>query len=257
MARVTSGRPLRRTSPPTKPSSAISKKSLRTTQERHPQVSSPHPQKRHEYNLASRQRDIFDWYERCHYNDDAGNIYSPEWQYRLKNWEEEFGQDIESLYHEIASCERMPHQLEIGMLFQVHPIAAFSLWNLLQACYALDKVICGSSTPESDKLQEWQSWRPLQYLLSEDVTATWVDSLAAFSSKIKLSTSKFDKEAEAIRLYEMAEGFQSLEEARKTLVSVFQGNRDNMSCSYWTLNLILTGVNKRCRVIEDNYSSNC
>lgn len=110
--------------------------------------------------MESIQRDIFDWYEEYQekntreiWSPDAGDILSSERQDRLKGWcsdfGNEFGQDIQVLYDKVDSYKKVPEDLELGLLFLAHPISTFALWHVLQACYKLDKIICGASKNES------------------------------------------------------------------------------------------------------------
>jgi hypothetical protein len=150
----------------------------------------------------------------------------------------------------VAQQEPQPKELELGLFFLAHPVAAFSLWHVLQACYELDKRICGTPTPEKNEVAEWQNWRPLQYLLSPHIMSTWEDNLVLFSSEVQGSNDRFKRETVAGRLYAIAEGDHVLEEALSILESVFKRQRTDMACSYWMLDLIHEGVDRRCRDIE-------
>lgn len=201
--------------------------------------------------LAFDQRDVFDWYEKNQYKDDAGDIFSAEWECRLTDWSNEFNQDINNVHDRVSRLEQHPENLELGLFFLAHPVAAFSFWHLLQACYELDRRICGTSTRERNELNKWQKMRPFEYLQSPHIMATWGENLVSFSSEVKRSTNNFERETVASRLYAMDEGVQILEEALSILENVFEGKRAKMRCSYWMLNLIREGVNVRCRAIEN------
>ncbi|CAG8949672.1 hypothetical protein HYFRA_00003990 [Hymenoscyphus fraxineus] len=203
--------------------------------------------------LATTQRDVFDWFEESPYN--GGDVYSPQWQCRLTKWGDEFDHDVKSLHDQVARCEQEPEKLEIGLFFQTHSIAAFSLWHLLQACYELDKLICVISAPVS----EWQDLRPFEYLKSKDIMSIWRRNLRAFSSQVQQSNmgnNNFEKEAVANRLHYLVQGVQALEEARAMAGKVFETRKDNMRCSYWMLDHIKEAVDKRCRAIESISDSN-
>lgn len=191
------------------------------------------------------QRDVFDWYETNQYKDDAGELFSRDWQSRLARWGQEFEQDTTDLDKTIASCQSRPETLELGQFFQAHSIAAFSLWHVLQACYGLDKVICGRSTPAY-----WENLRPFEYLLSPQIILSWRGHLNSFSSEIEGCNDKIQKEAVAIHLDTLAEKVRFLEEALATLETIFAEKKQEMPCSYWMLSRIQEGVDNRCLEIE-------
>ena len=208
------------------------------------------PKKTVKYSLASNQRAVFDWYEKKQYRDDAGVIFSPEWQCRLTDWRIEFDPDMQKVHDRLVQLEQDPENLKLGLFFVAHSVAAFSLWHLLQACYELDKRICGTSKQQNKELAEWQHWPPFQYLLSTHIVSTWEANLVSFSSQVKQSANIFQKENVASRLFAMVEGIQVLEEALSILTSVFEGKRKDMHCCYWMLRLIREGVDNRYRAIE-------
>lgn len=149
----------------------------------------------------------------------------------------------------MSRCERKPGKLNIGLLFQTHPVAAFSLWHLLQACYKLDRLICGNSTP----IAEWQELRPFEYLNSTDIMSIWRKNLKSFSSRVRKSNScndNFLKEAVASQLHKLVQGVQALEEACKIACNVFETRKATMPCSSWMLEHIQESVNQRCCAIQ-------
>lgn len=217
-------------------------------------------QKTVRHSLESKQRNIFDWYEDYQYKDtrdmcspDAGDIFSSEWQNRLVGWgadfDKKFGQDIQALYDRVDLYEKAPEDLELGLFFLAHPVSAFALWHVLQACYELDKLICGNS---KSNINEWQSWRPFQYLLSTEIVSAWQTNLNLLSSEVKRSANKFEKEAVARRLHTIFQGIQYLEHALSTLVEAFKGTQTGMPCPDWMLGLVRKGVDNRCRAIEEH-----
>jgi hypothetical protein len=231
------------------PSLTSSKKNPRSTPRRS-RTYDTRPKEPVGFSLAFGQRAVFDWYEKYQYKDDAGDIFSPKWQCRLTDWRNEFDPDSKNVHDRVAQQERQPEELELGLFFLAHPVAAFSLWHVLQACYELDKRICEAPTPEKNEVADWQNWRPLQYLLSTHIMSTWENNLVLFSSEVEGSTNRFQRETVASRLYAMAEGVHVLEEALSILASVFKRQRTEMLCSYWMLDLISKGVDNRCRAIE-------
>jgi hypothetical protein len=210
------------------------------------------------HSLEFKQRNIFDWYEDYQYKDvgaicppDAGDIFSSEWQFRILAWEKKFGQD-QALYDKVNSYERTPEELELGLFFLAYPISAFSLWHVLQACYQLDRPICGTSTRNNNDITQWQTWRPFQYLLSTEIVSAWETNLQLFSSEVEQSTNKFEKEAAAHRLHAIFQNVQLLEEALSTLEIAFKGQQASMPCPDWMLDFVRQGVDNRCRAIEEH-----
>jgi hypothetical protein len=47
------------------------------------------------------------------------------------------------------------------------------LWRILQAFYALDQAVCGTSSDWQASLIRWQEMEPLQYLESKEVEERW------------------------------------------------------------------------------------
>ncbi|KAK9773323.1 hypothetical protein SCAR479_10052 [Seiridium cardinale] len=171
--------------------------------------------------LETTQRDIFDWYETNEYKEDAGAIFSPEWQGRLTEWGNEFDNgSVSDIHHHIKLLQQNSEELELGHFFQVHPIAAFSLWHVLQACYELDRIICGAQNRIT--IAQWQKWRPFQYLLSLEIRTLWQKRLRILSSEARKSTDKLEREDVARRLQRIAHAVDALEEALLTLTSVFE-----------------------------------
>ena len=231
-----------RKSSPAKPS-----KNPRST----PRRSRTHNARTVKSSLASDQRAVFDWYEENEYRDDAGDIFSSEWQCRLTDWRNAFDPDTQNVHDRMLQLKEDPETLELGLFFVAHSVAQHSpLWHILQACYELDKRICETSKLQSQKLTQWQQLRPFQYLLSTDIVSEWGTHLDLLSAQLKPSTNIFKKEIAASRLIAMAEGVQVLEEALSILTSIFMGKREAMPCSFWMLDLVREGVDNRCRTIE-------
>ncbi|KAI2624155.1 hypothetical protein GGR54DRAFT_563921 [Hypoxylon sp. NC1633] len=244
--------PTRRNSPPVRFNStnSITKSRSKSLQERRTRASKLELQLR--LRLETAEKDIFDWYEENKYTEDAGVIYSPEWQGRLIEWGKEFDSSIDSdTPNNIELLRKDPEKLELGLFFQVHPIAAFSLWNVLQACYELDRVICGTTKEDRVKIMEWQKWRPFQYLLSQEVISLWGEKLRVLSSGAKECTDKFEKEKIAERLQDIAQAVQALEQALSTFTSVVDGKRGRKPCPTWVLNRVQESVTERCRHIQE------
>lgn len=200
------------------------------------------------------QRHVFDWYEDNKYkNYDAGEIFSPEWQYRLDEWGKEFD-DMTDLQHKVASYESAPRKLDIGLLFQAYPVVAFSLWHVLKACSRLDQIICGTTVQERVKVAGWQKMSPFEYLLSSEIMEEWRKKLLDLSlnfSNVKGSTDYFQWDNLAFDLKTLSRGVQSLEEALSILISIFEGKPEQLEHCRWILELVRESVSDRCRAIDD------
>ncbi|KAI0896432.1 hypothetical protein F4806DRAFT_464517 [Annulohypoxylon nitens] len=192
------------------------------------------------------QREIFDWYERNGYKDDAGDIFSSEWQNQLVEWSKEFGCDnISDICEVIKSHEQNPEELELGCIFQAHPVAGFSLWHVLQSCYELDRIICATEKQCLAMISEWKKMRPFQYLLSQDIARHWQENVRGLLSAGRSSTDKFQGEIHAQRLKHIAHAIDALKEAVTTLTSTFEGKREELACAFWMLKVVQENVDKR------------
>ncbi|KAI1214585.1 uncharacterized protein F4807DRAFT_403846 [Annulohypoxylon truncatum] len=198
--------------------------------------------------LETTQRDIFDWYELNEYKNDAGAIFSPEWQGRLIEWGKEFDSNsMSGICDDIKSYEKNPEELELGRLFQAHPVAAFSLWHVLQSCYELDRIICGTTMQNRSDIAEWQKRRPFQYFLSQDIARCWQKNLTDLlsESEAESCTDEFQREKLAKRLQRIAQAIHALKEAIETLTSVFEGRRKELANAFWMLKVVKENVDKR------------
>lgn len=201
------------------------------------------------------QKHVFKWYEQHTQQYEGEEIFSPEWKDRLLSWGQDFSNLDSQQKEQLASYETNPQMLDLGLFFQFHPVAAFSLWHVLQACYELDMNICGSSgmAPEEIEMRRtivgWRNLLVFQYLQSEEIMEMWQNKLQVVFSEAKQSKTKIEKEDVANRLYTLFQDVQSLENALSTLESVFEKSEDMESCQ-WMLALVREGVAGRCRVVN-------
>ncbi|KAI0889445.1 uncharacterized protein GGS22DRAFT_196962 [Annulohypoxylon maeteangense] len=199
-----------------------------------------------QFNLATAQRDIFDWYEKNEYKIDAGAIFSPEWQGRLIEWSKEFDSgSMSDIREDIKLHEKNPEELALERLFQAYPIVAFSLWYVLQSCYELDGIICGTTLQNRTNIAEWRTWRPFRYLLSQDIARCWQKNLHDLFSEATSCTDKFEKEKIDNRLQRISQAIRPLKEAVATLTSVFEGRKKELVYIFWMLKVVQENVDKR------------
>jgi hypothetical protein len=201
--------------------------------------------------LEHMQRNVFDYYEKNQYQDDAGEIYSPEWRSRLTKWGEEFDGSMETIHDDIKLSRQHPEGLELGRFFQAHPVAGFSLWHVLQACYELDRSVCGVTLLERIKIAEWQNWCPFRYFQSPEVEAFWQKSVDDLSSRISNCSDNFVREEVASRMLRIAHAVHALEGTLSTLISIFDASGSDMDCSSWIIGVVRKGVDNKYQLIKN------
>jgi len=103
-----------------------------------------------------------------------------EWSNRIKDWQ--------TLYPDrgppVEDCTSLKG-LQFCVLFLQHPIAAMSLWNVMQTFYALDRFVCCTSEESRDKIAGWESLPPFEYLEAGEVEKQWGDSLQNLRKEIE------------------------------------------------------------------------
>ena len=93
------------------------------------------------------QRAVYNYHEALH-SDAADDIYSFEWFQRTKSFFKQFARS--NAQATTLTTWEMVEDLDFGAFFLAHPVAAYSLWHLLQSCYELDRVVCGTSRRSSE-----------------------------------------------------------------------------------------------------------
>ena len=154
------------------------------------------------------QKAIYRYYD-LQYSDEAQDIYSEEWQERILFWHQKA---IDSTATTLSSEENLEN-LDFGGFFLAHPIAAFSLWQLLQACYELDVAVCGNSKADLDEIESWQKMNPFKYLRDGAVQDKWRASLELFKAQIKRKSEDLDLQEESweLRMYDILVGVEAFE----------------------------------------------
>jgi len=178
---------------------------------------------------------------------DADDIYSPKWFERSKSWELEFGSS-DCTISILDSWEQL-EDFHFGKFYLEHPIAAYSLWLLLQAYYALDKSVCGRSEAERIKIEGWQQMKPFEYLKSREVQKKWKRSLEVLRSDIECG--KLKKQALLLRLNEILEDFQKVEDSLASLRESFDLNLDSEEFGEEMLRKADEATEERRRMIEE------
>jgi hypothetical protein len=115
-------------------------------------------------------------------------IHSPrllkiEWEKRIREWQEllpDRGQPVEE-------CRSL-NDFQFCAFFLQHPFVAMSLWNVMQTFYTLDRLVCGTSKESLDRINEWESMQPFEYLEAPRVEKRWRYSLQELLKSIDNSS---------------------------------------------------------------------
>lgn len=203
---------------------------------RHEDTRDPTPQQRAIYNFHEARLSV-----------DADDIYSPVWFERSKSWEQEFGAS-KSPISVLDSWEQL-EDFHFGEFYLEHPVAAYSLWVLLQAYYVLDKSVCGKSEAERIKVEGWQKMKPFEYLKSREVQRKWKRSLDVLGSDIE--SGRLRRQALLGRLNEILGGFQKVEESLVSLKESFSLNLNGEEFGYEMLRKADEATEERRRMIAE------
>lgn len=166
------------------------------------------------YDPTPHQRAIYRFYDQ-RYSDDADEIYSKEWFNLTRRFRKEANPSPKTLrtWDEIKN-------MDFASFFIAHPVAGFALWRLLQACYALDRLVCCEI---GDGVREWETWKPFEYLESTEVEETWKHCLLRHRANIDDRTLRGDRLI--LWLYDSLCAFDRLE----TAIASFEKNfKENM-----------------------------
>jgi hypothetical protein len=197
-------------------------------------------------NPTPQQRAVYSYHDALQ-SDAADDIYSSEWFQRTKSFFKQFARS--NAQATTLTTWEMVEDLDFGAFFLAHPVAAYSLWHLLQACYELDRVVCGSSPENLRVVESWESLKPFLYLKSKKVRTKWSKSLKLLKTEIEHG----DLEGEPLlrRLYDILCGVERLENSLADLKENFLANLKDMKFVDKMLEKIATVVEDRCCMIED------
>lgn len=113
---------------------------------------------------------VYEWYEWCD-NEYPGTTQSRDWE-------------------DIATAAGK--DVDIRLLIRGHSIAGYSILLFLEACYAVDKALCGTDIEALAKVKMWhmpQEMRAYSYLLSTEMILWWATELAELENEIKSTFS--------------------------------------------------------------------
>jgi hypothetical protein len=189
------------------------------------------------------QKNIYRWYDH-RYSDDAFNIYSADWGDRITLWHKQ---------SPLTDIDEALEELEMGSFFRSDPIAAFSLWKLLQVCYELDEAVCGPTT-NAEQLADWKALRPFKYLSAIEVRLEWKSSLENLRLRIKdpKEEAKGHKVSWESRMYAILVAVERFEDAFATLKTNFEVNMVHREKSaQWMINTIGDEMGERFSLITN------
>jgi len=194
-----------------------------------------------------KQKAIYTWYD-SRYSDEALDIYSTEWQERIMFWHQKAIDNTAITLGEEDNLEK----LDFGSFFLAHPIAAFSLWQVLQACYELDVAVCGNSKADLDEIESWEKMNPFKYLRDSTVQYKWRASLALFKAQIKRKSEDMDVQEESweLRMYDILVGVEKFETAFESLQDNFSANLAGEKFAPWMIARIEEDIGKRFSMID-------
>jgi hypothetical protein len=113
-----------------------------------------------------------------HVNDNSRALLEKEWSNRIKVWQAETSNCIP-----IEECTSLREIRTCAFVIQ-HPFAGMSLWNVMQCFYALDRLVCYTSKGFPDKISEWETIPPFEYLEAPKVERRWRTSLQSLRNEI-------------------------------------------------------------------------
>ena len=82
--------------------------------------------------------------------------------------------------------------VDIRLLTKGQTIAGYAILRFLEACYSVDKALCGTDTEALAQVRLWhipQEMSAYRYLLSEEMMLWWASELAALETQINSSFS--------------------------------------------------------------------
>ena len=204
------------------------------------------------FDPKTKQKLIYKWYDK-QYSDDALDIYSKEWQDRIHAW----NQAWYDAYHEACqlaldrssktlTTEELFESLDFGIFFLAHPVAAFSLWKVLQASYELDRAVCG----DTDQVALWQELPPFKYLKDEAIQQKWDFEIELLKQQTMSSGATFGRQSSKFKMYEILVGVERYEHAVISMKDNFAWNGEGKEFASWMTERIDEGFERRLAVIE-------
>jgi hypothetical protein len=194
-------------------------------------------------NPTPQQRAVYNYHEALD-SDAADDIYSFEWFQRTRSFSEQFAKQDVAHITTLTTWE-MVEDLDFGAFFLAYPVEAYSLWHFLQACYELDRVVCGSSQEDLRLVEKWESLKPFVYMRSKKVQAKWSKSLKHLKKEIECGALHGDVLVQT--LYSILCGVEKLQNFSAALA-------DNFSVNLKDVKFVDKMLDKVADTVEDRSS---
>jgi hypothetical protein len=203
-------------------------------------------------NPTRQQRAVWRFYESRN-SDEADDIYSSEWYERTVSFLKKFARKNKA--PKVLKSWEMIENLEFGPFFLSHPVAAYALWQMLEAFYDLDYVVCGTSEEALATIEQWKEVPPFIYLNTKrgkearNIRAKWADSLQQLKKEIECG----DLEGEELisRLTNILVKVQKMERAFDAMKENFAESLKGMVFVPDMIEKVGNVVEERRRVIMD------
>jgi hypothetical protein len=199
--------------------------------------------------VATQQKAVYNWYESRHSDDEVVDIYSPQWQERINSWYKWFSDTFgtKPVPKETVKSWKSPEEIDFRIFFFAHPVATFSLWHALQACYEIDEAVCGTASGAQDTFAEWRKMKPFAYLKSKPVRRKWRTELKKLNKEIECG----DLTGERLksRMYDILRGVEKLEVSLASLEEDFNFEQGEIEQAEGILETIRNVINDRCFMI--------
>ncbi|PMD60962.1 uncharacterized protein K444DRAFT_662928 [Hyaloscypha bicolor E] len=206
-------------------------------------------------NPTRQQRAVYSWHE-ARNSDAADDIFSTEWFKRTKSFLEKHS-NPDSPDVKLEDLKKV-EDLEFSAFFIQHPIPAFALWQFLQACYSLDRVVCINPLSYEDirradetKVQGWEKLLPFQYLnasSSKDgrIRKKWIESMGQLKKEIE--SNALEGERLVSRLYDMYTGIDRLQSSLSGLRLGFGESQKDLKFKREMLDKAANVVEERLKI---------
>lgn len=199
-----------------------------------------------ELNPTPQQRKVHGFYD-AQNSTDAEDIYSPEWFKLTQKFFSTY--TIDKSHPKMLKSWEMVEDLEFGQFFLAHPVAAYSLRQVLEACYRLDDVVCGTSPEMIQKITKWKNKKPFLYLRNKEVKNEWKKSLKSLTEQIK--GGKLKGEELMNKLNDILAGVEKLEITSSSLKESFETNLNGYKFVDEMIMKVADAVEERIRMIVD------
>ncbi|KAE8443091.1 hypothetical protein EG329_002335 [Mollisiaceae sp. DMI_Dod_QoI] len=126
-----------------------------------------------------------------------------------------------------AMASAAGEDVDIRLLIRGHSIAGYAILLFLEACYAVDKALCGMDAEALAKVKMWhmpQEMRAYKYLLSEEMMQWWAKELVELENEIKSPFS--NRVSLSWRIRDLSECVRRLE--------VVMESGEGMGTNIWT-----------------------